>query len=98
MDFQKYSTDDIASVLLHSNRQRGKESEFPEHHDKFTAYNQLQYKVPYRDEDSKLIYPILTGLMINESTRKDMGVDTESSTSMALTTRDLTNEDKSIPG
>nr|GEW23154.1 E3 SUMO-protein ligase SIZ1-like [Tanacetum cinerariifolium] len=60
MDFQKYSTDDIASVLLHSNRQRGKEFEFPEHHDKFTAYNQLQSKVPYHDEDSKLIYPILT--------------------------------------
>ncbi|GJT22707.1 hypothetical protein Tco_0892644 [Tanacetum coccineum] len=38
-----------------------KESEFAEHHFKFTTYNQLQSKVPYRDEDSKLIYPILTG-------------------------------------
>ncbi|GJZ41599.1 nucleic acid-binding, OB-fold protein [Tanacetum coccineum] len=89
MDFQKYSTDDTASILLHSNRQRvqanmdlnnldyfdsllkprtayrisnfiWKESEFPEHHFMFTAYNQLQSKVPYRDEDSKLIYLILT--------------------------------------
>ncbi|GJZ45860.1 DNA helicase [Tanacetum coccineum] len=63
MDFQKYSTDDTASVLLHSNRQRGKESEFHKHHFKFTAYNQLQSKVPYRDEDSKLIYPILTNYL-----------------------------------
>ncbi|GJR91986.1 nucleic acid-binding, OB-fold protein [Tanacetum coccineum] len=39
----------------------GKEFEFAEHHFKFTTYNQLQSKVPYRDEDSKLIYPILTG-------------------------------------
>ncbi|GJX27970.1 hypothetical protein Tco_0236049 [Tanacetum coccineum] len=38
-----------------------------------------------------------TGLMINESTSKDKGVDTESSTSTALTTKDSTNEDKSIP-
>ncbi|GJU16749.1 nucleic acid-binding, OB-fold protein [Tanacetum coccineum] len=37
------------------------------------------------------------GLMINESTSKDKDVDIESSTSMALTTDDLTNEDKSIP-
>ncbi|GKC48586.1 hypothetical protein Tco_1071331 [Tanacetum coccineum] len=39
---------------------RRKESEFPELHFMFTAYNQLQSKVPYRDEDSKLIYLILT--------------------------------------
>ncbi|GKA81789.1 DNA helicase [Tanacetum coccineum] len=38
----------------------GKEFEFPEHHFKFTAYNQLQSKIPYRDEDTKLIYPTLT--------------------------------------
>ncbi|GKA41917.1 DNA helicase [Tanacetum coccineum] len=60
MDFQKYSTDDTTSALLYSNRQRGKESEFPEHHFKFTAYNQLQSKIPYRNEDSKMVYLILT--------------------------------------
>nr|GEW96301.1 DNA helicase [Tanacetum cinerariifolium] len=38
-----------------------------------------------------------TGLMINESTNKDKGVDTESSTSTTLTTKDSINEDKSIP-
>ncbi|GJT56124.1 hypothetical protein Tco_0991178 [Tanacetum coccineum] len=38
-----------------------------------------------------------TGLMINESTSKDNGVDTELSTSTALTTKDSTNEDKSMP-
>ncbi|GJU57550.1 DNA helicase [Tanacetum coccineum] len=37
----------------------GKESEFPEHYFEFTAYNQLPLRVPYRDEDSKMIYPIL---------------------------------------
>ncbi|GJV82619.1 DNA helicase, partial [Tanacetum coccineum] len=39
----------------------------------------------------------ITGLMINESTSKDKGVDTESSTSTTLTTKDSTNKDKSIP-
>ncbi|GJZ17270.1 nucleic acid-binding, OB-fold protein [Tanacetum coccineum] len=38
----------------------GKESEFPEHQFEFTTYNQLPSRVPYRDEDSKMIYPILT--------------------------------------
>nr|GEW19369.1 nucleic acid-binding, OB-fold protein [Tanacetum cinerariifolium] len=38
----------------------GKESEFPEHNFEFTPYNQLSSRVPYRDEDSKMIYPILT--------------------------------------
>ncbi|GJT05817.1 DNA helicase [Tanacetum coccineum] len=37
-----------------------KEYEFPKHHFEFTAYNQLQSKVPYRDENNKMIYPILT--------------------------------------
>nr|GEY43744.1 hypothetical protein [Tanacetum cinerariifolium] len=35
--------------------------------------------------------------MIKESTSKDKGVDTESFTSTALTTKDSTNEDESIP-
>ncbi|GJU58778.1 DNA helicase, partial [Tanacetum coccineum] len=38
-----------------------KESEFPEHHFEFIAYNQLASKVPYQDENSKMIYPVLTG-------------------------------------
>nr|GEV59345.1 nucleic acid-binding, OB-fold protein [Tanacetum cinerariifolium] len=37
-----------------------KESEFPKHHFEFIAYNPLQSKVPYRDENNKMIYPILT--------------------------------------
>ncbi|GKF92739.1 hypothetical protein Tco_0279458, partial [Tanacetum coccineum] len=38
-----------------------KQSEFPEHHFEFIAYNQLSSKVPYLDENSKTIYPRLTG-------------------------------------
>ncbi|GJW01098.1 nucleic acid-binding, OB-fold protein [Tanacetum coccineum] len=38
----------------------GKESEFPEHHFQFVAYNQLASRIPYQDENSKTIYPILT--------------------------------------
>ncbi|GJY31719.1 DNA helicase [Tanacetum coccineum] len=38
----------------------GKESEFPDHHFKLISYHQLSSRVPYRDENSKLIYPILT--------------------------------------
>ncbi|GJZ95871.1 DNA helicase [Tanacetum coccineum] len=38
----------------------GNESEFLEHHFEFIAYNQLASRVPYRDENSKMIYPILT--------------------------------------
>nr|GEZ07707.1 hypothetical protein [Tanacetum cinerariifolium] len=37
------------------------------------------------------------GLMVNESTSKDKGVDTESSTSTSLTAKDSTNEDETIP-
>ncbi|GJX78233.1 ribonuclease H-like domain-containing protein [Tanacetum coccineum] len=37
-----------------------KQSEFPEHHFEFVAYNQLSSRVPYRDENSKTIYPMLT--------------------------------------
>nr|GEV30128.1 DNA helicase [Tanacetum cinerariifolium] len=37
-----------------------RESEFPEHHFEFTAYNQLQSRLPYPDENNKIIYPILT--------------------------------------
>ncbi|GJY61331.1 DNA helicase [Tanacetum coccineum] len=37
-----------------------KESEFPEHHFEFTAYNQLQSRLPYPDENNKIIYPRLT--------------------------------------
>ncbi|GJV89430.1 DNA helicase [Tanacetum coccineum] len=37
-----------------------KESEFPEHHFEFIAYNQLASRVPYQDENSKTIYLILT--------------------------------------
>nr|GEV55880.1 DNA helicase [Tanacetum cinerariifolium] len=37
-----------------------KQSEFPEHHFEFIAYNQLSSRVPYRDENSKTIYPMLT--------------------------------------
>nr|GEV84765.1 DNA helicase [Tanacetum cinerariifolium] len=50
----------LRNVNLSGGLCNGKESEFPKHHFKFTAYNQLQSKVPYRDEDSKVIYPILT--------------------------------------
>ncbi|GJS83377.1 nucleic acid-binding, OB-fold protein [Tanacetum coccineum] len=35
-----------------------KQSEFPEHHFEFVAYNQLSSRVPYRDENSKTVYPI----------------------------------------
>ncbi|GJU73232.1 nucleic acid-binding, OB-fold protein [Tanacetum coccineum] len=38
----------------------GKESEFPDHHFELISYYQLPSRVPYRDENSKLIYPILT--------------------------------------
>ncbi|GJS85388.1 DNA helicase [Tanacetum coccineum] len=38
----------------------GKEFEFPEHNFEFIAYNQLASRVPYQDENSKTIYPILT--------------------------------------
>ncbi|GJZ54344.1 DNA helicase [Tanacetum coccineum] len=37
-----------------------KESEFPEHHLEFIAYNQLPSRVPYRDKNSKMVFPILT--------------------------------------
>nr|GEW61263.1 DNA helicase [Tanacetum cinerariifolium] len=39
----------------------GKESEFLKHHFEFIAYNQLASRVPYQDEKSKTIYPILIG-------------------------------------
>ncbi|GKD74818.1 hypothetical protein Tco_1333100, partial [Tanacetum coccineum] len=39
----------------------------------------------------------IIGLMINESTSKDKGVDTELSTSTTLTTNDSTNEDNIMP-
>ncbi|GKB01999.1 nucleic acid-binding, OB-fold protein [Tanacetum coccineum] len=38
----------------------GKESEFPDHHFELISYYQLPSRVPYRDENSKLIYPVLT--------------------------------------
>nr|GEU89710.1 retrovirus-related Pol polyprotein from transposon TNT 1-94 [Tanacetum cinerariifolium] len=38
---------------------QGKEYEFQDHYFKFIAYNQLASRVPYRDEDSKMIYLIL---------------------------------------
>ncbi|GJS75547.1 DNA helicase [Tanacetum coccineum] len=37
-----------------------KQSEFPEHHFEFVAYNQLSSRVPYLDENSKTVYPRLT--------------------------------------
>ncbi|GKC77222.1 DNA helicase [Tanacetum coccineum] len=37
-----------------------KQSEFPEHHFEFVAYNQLSSRVPYRDKNSKIVYPMLT--------------------------------------
>ncbi|GKD58101.1 DNA helicase [Tanacetum coccineum] len=37
----------------------GKEFEFLEHHFEFIAYNPLVSKVPYQDENSKMIYPVL---------------------------------------
>ncbi|GJY93045.1 DNA helicase, partial [Tanacetum coccineum] len=44
----------------------GKESEFPDHHFDFIAYNQLPSRVPYRDENSKMVYPILTVRSISD--------------------------------
>ncbi|GKE15148.1 DNA helicase, partial [Tanacetum coccineum] len=38
-----------------------KQYEFPEHHFEFVAYNQLSSRVPYLDENSKTVYPRLTG-------------------------------------
>nr|GEX13999.1 nucleic acid-binding, OB-fold protein [Tanacetum cinerariifolium] len=38
----------------------GKGSEFPEHHFEFVAYNQLASRITYKDENSKMIYPLLT--------------------------------------
>ncbi|GKD07816.1 nucleic acid-binding, OB-fold protein [Tanacetum coccineum] len=38
----------------------GKESEFPDHHFELISYHQLPSRVPYKDENSKLIYLILT--------------------------------------
>ncbi|GJW03857.1 nucleic acid-binding, OB-fold protein [Tanacetum coccineum] len=37
-----------------------KESEFPDHHFEFIPYNQLASRVPYKDENSRMIYLILT--------------------------------------
>nr|GEV32729.1 nucleic acid-binding, OB-fold protein [Tanacetum cinerariifolium] len=42
----------------------GKESEFRDHHFKFIAYNQLPSRVPYRDKNSKMVYPILTDYLV----------------------------------
>ncbi|GJZ67944.1 DNA helicase [Tanacetum coccineum] len=42
-----------------------KESEFPYHHFKLISYYQLPSRVPYRDENSKLIYPILTDVQLS---------------------------------
>ncbi|GJU92062.1 hypothetical protein Tco_1304485 [Tanacetum coccineum] len=60
MGLQNHSRNETDSILLHPNRQRGKESEFLKHHFEFTAYNQLQSKVLYRYENNKMIYLILT--------------------------------------
>ncbi|GJW36306.1 DNA helicase, partial [Tanacetum coccineum] len=60
MDLYKCSGHEGTSIMLHANRQRGKESEFSEHHFEFIAYNQLASRIPYRDENSKMIYPVLT--------------------------------------
>nr|GEY00227.1 ATP-dependent DNA helicase PIF1-like [Tanacetum cinerariifolium] len=38
-----------------------KESEFPDNHFKFIAYNQLPLRIPYRHENSNIVYRILTG-------------------------------------
>ncbi|GJU41561.1 hypothetical protein Tco_1194518 [Tanacetum coccineum] len=51
LKFRKITTFDVL---------QGQESEFPEHHFEFAAYNQLASRVPYRDENSKMIYPLLT--------------------------------------
>nr|GEX52641.1 helitron helicase-like domain-containing protein [Tanacetum cinerariifolium] len=38
-----------------------KQSEFSKHHFEFVAYNQLSSRVSYRDENSNIVYPMLTG-------------------------------------
>ncbi|GJW36332.1 DNA helicase [Tanacetum coccineum] len=38
------------------------EQQFPNHHFKFVSYNQLGSRVPYQDENSKMVYPVLTDL------------------------------------
>nr|GEV96637.1 nucleic acid-binding, OB-fold protein [Tanacetum cinerariifolium] len=38
-----------------------KKSEFPEYHFEFITHNQLPSRVPYQDENLKIVYPILTG-------------------------------------
>ncbi|GJV50422.1 nucleic acid-binding, OB-fold protein [Tanacetum coccineum] len=35
------------------------EQQFPNHHFKFVSYNQLGSRVPYRGENSKMVYPVL---------------------------------------
>ncbi|GKA12803.1 hypothetical protein Tco_0692349 [Tanacetum coccineum] len=39
---------------------QGQESEFPDNHFKFISYNQVPSRIPYEDENSRMIYPILT--------------------------------------
>nr|GEY11467.1 putative reverse transcriptase domain-containing protein [Tanacetum cinerariifolium] len=48
----------------------GKEFEFPQHHFEFISYNQLASRIPYKDGNSKMIYPLLTGCVwsIGEAT------------------------------
>nr|GEU38552.1 ATP-dependent DNA helicase PIF1-like [Tanacetum cinerariifolium] len=49
----------LRNVNLSAGLCNGKQSEFPEHYFEFVAYNQLSSRVPYHDENSKTIYPML---------------------------------------
>nr|GEW79156.1 hypothetical protein [Tanacetum cinerariifolium] len=62
--FERFRNLGSNTLRSDSMSQAGKESEFLEHHFNFTAYNQLHSKIPYRDEDLRLLYPILTVEML----------------------------------
>ncbi|GJR58655.1 putative ribonuclease H-like domain-containing protein [Tanacetum coccineum] len=73
----------------------GKESEFPEHHFEFVAYNQLASRVPYKDENSKMIYLLLTDSgNVVEFTMWDEGIRF---TCEAIITRVKENKDWNYP-
>ncbi|GJT40155.1 hypothetical protein Tco_0940020 [Tanacetum coccineum] len=43
------------------------EAQFPNNYFEFASHNQLSSRVPYQDENSKMVYPILTGTEVQLS-------------------------------
>ncbi|GKD47720.1 nucleic acid-binding, OB-fold protein [Tanacetum coccineum] len=50
----------------------GQEAEFPNHHFKFISYNQLPPRVPHQDENSKMVYLVLTDYLGHIRSISDM--------------------------